>query len=262
MGVANSGLFDTTTGLNDLRHTITINSGSSGLLTIGMGQSYNTVSCGTWAANWQNERVLDNAFDVDPSDTRSTMRGSGEISFANGVAVFKGSPRLYVSPEEGIDGWDDVVITAYAKYVDQGAQPYKSYSGLTIATRTKHDNYQNDPCDAFGYYARIYQESGECSFQKEYYHSTDTGTVYSGTNRVDCFPGGLPLGKWVGMKFKVKTVGDDVKLELYLDMNDDGNWELKHSLTDTTGSWFSTSSATVPGKYGFINNIRYVYFTI
>lgn len=114
--------------------------------------------------------------------------------------------------------------------------------------RSNHDEYS--PCDAFGYYARIYQETGECAFQKEYYHSSDTGTVYTKTNRVPCFEGGLPLNQWIGMRFKVLTVPGEpnVVLSLYVDEHANGNWVLKHLLTDTPGSWLSTTTKTVPSE--------------
>ena len=54
----------------------------------------------------------------------------------------------------------------YGKYEDQGMEAFKSYSGLTLATQSDNDNYKDVPCNTFGYYARIYQESGECAFQK------------------------------------------------------------------------------------------------
>ena len=74
------------------------------------------------------------------------------------------------------------------------------------------------------------------------------GTVYSNSKRVDCFPGGLPLNEWVGLKFKVNTVPDtsDVLLELWVDYNNDGQWELGLSYTDTVGSWPCSTSKVVP----------------
>lgn len=58
------------------------------------------------------------------------------------------------------------------------------------------------------------------------------------------------MNQWVGMKFKATTTPgtSDVVLELYLDRNSDGNWVLEHSVTDTPGYWFSTSSTTVPAE--------------
>lgn len=101
-----------------------------------------------------------------------------------------------------------------------------------------------------GYLARIYQETGECAFQKEYYHPATGSTVYSNSKRVDCFPNGIPLGSWIGMKVKVTTVpnSSDVSLEMYLDENDNGNWVLKHSYVDSQGSWPCSSSKTVPSE--------------
>lgn len=205
---------------------------------------------GDWASNWDGQgRVLDSAFEGDPLDARSTMRGSGQISLGNGTAIFNGSPRLYIAQEQSVPGWEQIEFTVYGKLVNKGIEPYKSFAGLTLAARTNHDNYKNEPCDAFGYYARIYQESGECSFQKEYYHSSTLGTVYTPTKRVQCFPNGLPLNQWIGMKFKVLTALDteDVVLELYLDEFDTGDWVLKHSYIDTKSSpWLSVSSKDVP----------------
>ena len=180
------------------------------------------------------------------------MRGSGNIDIGGGVAKFYGSPRLYVSHDDPSLGWEDTEITAYGKYVEKGTS--KSYSGLTIVTRSNHDLYSTDGCSAFGYYARIYQSTGECAFQKEYFHGDPfyVGTVYSPSKRVDCFPDGLPLNSWVGMKFRVTTTGtSDVNLQLWLDKGDNGNWgnwELWHNYTDTPGDWSSTSSTTVPAE--------------
>lgn len=198
---------------------------------------------GDWTAEWYESRALNSAGEVDPLDPRSTMRGSGEVEIGGNVAKFRGSPRLYVSST--VEGWEDVEITAYGKYVNTGVG--RSYSGLTLVTRSNHDEYKADGCEAFGYYARVYQDTGECAFQKEYYHGT-TGTVYSPSRRVDCFPGGLPLNVWVGLKFRATTEPgtSDVNLELWLDKDDTGNWELWHSYTDTPGGWPNTSSTTVP----------------
>ena len=162
----------------------------------------------------------------------------------NGVAIFKRKPRLYIAKESGVEGWADVEMTAYCKYVSVGDS--YSYSGCTMVARSNHDTSPDGPCGAFGYYARLYQGSGECAFQKEYWHGD--GTVYSPSRRVDCFSDGLPLNQWIGMKFKVTTLPgtSDVKLELWLDENDNGNWVLRHSFTDRPGEW--TSSKSVPNE--------------
>jgi hypothetical protein len=196
-----------------------------------------------WVADWKIERtLLDGANEIDPNDNRATMRGSGEIKFGNEISIFKDSPRLYIS--NGIYGWEDVEFIAYGKYMGKGS--VKSYSGLTLVARSNHDTYNG--CDAFGYYARIYLNSGECAFQKEYYHEYGGSTVYSPSTRTDCFAGGLPLNQWIGMKFRVTTVSgtDNVKLELFLDRQNSGVWTSAHSFIDIPGQW--KSSKSVPSQ--------------
>jgi len=207
---------------------------------------------GDWSSNWDTSRTLLSAFDVDPQDPRSMMRGSGDVEIGGGIAKFFGNPRLYISHDDpSVEGWENVEITAYGKYVNRGVS--KSYSGLTFATRSNHDEYASNGCSAFGYYARIYENTGECAIQKEYFHGNSNdpiyvGTVYSNSKRVDCFPGGLPMNEWVGLKFKVNTVPDtsDVLLELWVDYNNDGLWELGISYTDTVGDWPCSTSKVVP----------------
>ena len=89
---------------------------------------------GDWVSNWDTPRTLLSAFDVDPEDARSMMRGSGDVEIGGGVAKFFGSPRLYISHDDpSVEGWENVEITAYGKYVNRGIS--KSYMLLTDAVR-------------------------------------------------------------------------------------------------------------------------------
>eukprot|EP00547_Thalassionema_nitzschioides_P010735 CAMPEP_0194261354 /NCGR_PEP_ID=MMETSP0158-20130606/45983_1 /TAXON_ID=33649 /ORGANISM="Thalassionema nitzschioides, Strain L26-B" /LENGTH=604 /DNA_ID=CAMNT_0039001473 /DNA_START=183 /DNA_END=1997 /DNA_ORIENTATION=+ len=209
-----------------------------------------------WTSNWTASRFLESSFDVDPFDPRAMMRGSGDVDIGSGIAKFLGSPRLYIDKGGYTTsaGFENVEFTAYGTYITLG-NGGKSYSGLTLAARSNHDNYSTDPCDAAGYYARIYQNTGECAFQKEHYHSSSTGTVYTATRRTPCFVGGLPFNQTIGMKFKVTTITDSsiepagsVLLELYLDENDSGNFVLKHSSVDRPGEWLPSGGKTVPSE--------------
>ena len=103
---------------------------------------------GDWISNWSTPRTLVSAFDVDPEDARSMMRGSGDIVIGDGIAKFFGSPRMYISHDDPtVEGWDNVEITAYGKYVNKGTA--QTYSGLTLVTRSNHDAYASDGCSAF-----------------------------------------------------------------------------------------------------------------
>ena len=72
--------------------------------------------------------------------------------------------------------------------------------------------------------------------------------MYSNSKRVDCFDGGpLPLNTWVGLKFTVTTMPgtSDVKLELWLDRNDEGNWELGYEYLDTPDTWMANTDPSI-----------------
>ena len=203
-----------------------------------------------WVSNWEGDvRFLESSGDVDPNDPNTRLRGKGEMTVGNGLAIMYRSPRLYIENPDG-EGWEDVEMTAYGRLVSEGE--LDSYSGLTMVARSNHDEYSKKGCEASGYYSRIYFETGECAFQKEYYHGSSnanpSGTIYSGSKRVPCFDGGLPLNEWVGMKFKVWTTPgtEDVNLELWLDYNDDGMWTKVHSMVDTPGAWLKTGSTEIP----------------
>eukprot|EP00521_Asterionellopsis_glacialis_P006029 CAMPEP_0195281954 /NCGR_PEP_ID=MMETSP0707-20130614/1047_1 /TAXON_ID=33640 /ORGANISM="Asterionellopsis glacialis, Strain CCMP134" /LENGTH=868 /DNA_ID=CAMNT_0040340893 /DNA_START=141 /DNA_END=2744 /DNA_ORIENTATION=- len=197
-----------------------------------------------WVSAWANYNMtLDRSFELDPYDSRATMRSRGNISTTEGSdeIVFMGdgnvgSPRFYIDGD-----WENVEFTAYGKYVrDINPLPY---SGLTLVARSGHATSYLNPCDAAGYYARIYANSGEVAFQKEYYHDSGViGNVYSKSIRKNFFNGGIPYDTWIGMKFIIYTVPEtsDVQLELWLDQTNGtngGEWILVHQYLDKEGSW-------------------------
>jgi len=90
--------------------------------------------------------------------------------------------------------------------------------------------------------------------QKEYFHST-AGVVYSASKRVqipEFRSTGLPLHKWIGMKFVVFTTGASVHLEVYLDLEEGkcgGAWKLVHSFVDSPGAWPATKTVPADCKH-------------
>ena len=90
-------------------------------------------------------------------------------------------------------------------------------------------------CGARGYYARIWfdpdSRGGQAGFQKEYEHS-DNQVVFSKSDRVP-FPGGVSPQQWYGMKFVLRNTNNgQVHLQLFVDFNENGRWELLHSIID------------------------------
>lgn len=214
-----------------------------------------TKSANDWVSGWTGRgavTILDNAFKVDPGDPRATMRGMGaiEIGVNGGETRMINSPRLYIAAEEG-HGFEDVEFTVYGKWVKDGSP--KSSSGLTMVARTNHGEW-GDGCTGAGYMARIYYETGQVSFQKEYYHG-DSGTIYSASRRLSLFDGGLPTNLEVGIKFVVLTGAnadargggpDDVVLQFWIDSTgglDGGTWTKAHQVVDRPGKWKRSSSS-------------------
>ena len=196
---------------------------------------------------------MDGTGDADPYDDRVSFRGSGRVVIeGDGLAKLYGKPRLYV--DKGSDeGWMNVVLTGYAKFVNDGTE-LSPFSGFTMAARSSHDEYGDNGCSAFGYYAQIRKATGECLSLKDYFHSNSGGgTVYSDAIRVDCmqpYNDQIPLDQWIGMKFMVLTPAnspDKVYLKLYLDYAGDGTaWTLVHEFVDEAGKIPTSAEGALP----------------
>ena len=158
-----------------------------------------------------------------------------------------GSPRLYISKTPStLAGWENIDMSAYGKVVREDSSYPKGAFRFAFGARSNHGSYLDNECDAFGYRADIYWQTGELSFSKEYFHpsSGGGGDMYALPNSLDYLLGGFPLDKWIGMRFMVTTNGNEVELKLYLDEVGDGNWLLRHSMIDRPGEW--NASAMVP----------------
>jgi hypothetical protein len=197
-----------------------------------------------WASAWDAYDItIDSAFETDPYDPRATMRGSGNITTdsTTGVAVFSKSPRFYIDQSEGDQGWENVEFTTYGMYVND---PFtRPYSGLTLAARSNHADYKDNGCNAPTYYAKIYRDSGNLAFIKEYYHDGESNeSVYANSIQVPFFEGGLPFLTWIGMKFVVLTVPgtENVLLQLYIDLTDGGANDGALTVTSPGSSVVST----------------------
>ena len=212
---------------------------------------------GHWEDQWDlgDGVVINLPFDENP-DPRTEFRGSsstGKIEIGNSVMRMLGNPRYYIDNSD--IGWRNVEFTGYATWISDG-EKLSSVSGFTMAARSSHDLYADDGCEAFGYYARIYRDTGECAFQKEYYHDKDNDTIYGRSIRTPC----LELDTFtdsiqVGMKFTVTTLDDtatphppgSVELRLFLDLvGDNQSWQLVHRHVDEPGSWLPTGDREVP----------------
>ena len=210
---------------------------------------------GHWESQWDFGPGVVVSGKQDTRDPRATQRGSrrhSRIYLSEGVMKMYGNSRYYI--DNAAIGWRNVEMTGYAKWVNDGTP--SSLSGFTMVARSNHDVYEEDACEAAGYYAKIYRNNGECSFQKEYYHDISNNKVYSSTQRVDCLTqDDFVLGRIIGIKFTVTTLMNNthsqhangtVELRLFLDRVGDGSWNMVHEYIDKPGQWTSVGNNTIP----------------
>jgi hypothetical protein len=230
---------NTSGGVVSAQATITDAHGSKAVYS-----SDTTKSSHDWYSKWSGSaRTLGNAGDTDPQDSQTAMSGSASkgIVLGSGESVHHpGVPRLYINKKSSAPGFENVEFTAYANWKSDGGET--SNAGFTMVARTNHFQYKDNGCNAPGYYVRIWEgngREGEISFQKEYYHASDT--IYSSGIYKGLFPS-FPKNQWIGMKFVVFTIPgtSDVQLEVYIDRTDGqsgGTWTLEHSHVDRWGAW-------------------------
>lgn len=187
------------------------------------------------SASWSNGHKRELQFgDHDPDDDSVELTGIGSawISGDGTMALSGDAPRFRVVDRD----YQNVNVTIYAMRINEDRS--LPYQGFTIAARSKH--YTDDECPPVStYYARLTYD-GRVSFEKELFHGIDGGTTpYPGASEKELvFEDGVPKDKWIGLKFYVTTVdnGTAALLELFLDKQDNGEWEKVLEYKDT-GHW-------------------------
>jgi hypothetical protein len=195
----------------------------------GIAYLHRTLPRGTyWISQWDAARRFDG---VDPKDPWfDADHGSGSFEAGGGQLAISGpTPRMYVHDPDDQRQWGDVEITVYAKRVDDGGIPF---AGITAVARSNHlqtEEGPSDRCDTRGYGGR-FRFDGHADFEKETAHPRNEAI---GNTRV--FPGGMPHGLWIGMKYLVFDREDGVHLQLWLDRTDGrdgGDWKLVAAAVD------------------------------
>lgn len=218
-----------------------------------------TISGGReWFSKWDNGHARILGFEPDPYDPEFHGRGDGTYTInGQGVLTAKspvdsGGVRMYVYDENyptksasditPYKKWNNVEVTVYyMRVMDSG----DSNTGMVAAAKINHDDPENDPCGARGYYGK-FQHDGKTRFEKEVRHSisyakTPTKTWWSV----------LPKNVWIGYKYIVRDVnnGTQVKLELWRDLTDGANggtWEKVDEKIDM-GGWGTSMTPCASG---------------
>lgn len=197
----------------------------------GVKQIYATKQGGReWFLNATDPR---DGLTISPAAT-SLYSGSSSSSWEIGRETNSANSglRMYViSP----DGWRDVEVTGYVKL-----KSYTFDEEFAWAARSGRHS-ETDSCEGTAYFGAL-SFDGHASFQKKLFHAVDSSD--SGyTSRRHSIMSVEPLdNRWVGIKMIAYNIGENVKLELWLDDNADNSWR-KIAETLDSGGW-STEDAS------------------
>jgi hypothetical protein len=132
--------------------------------------------------------------------------------------------------------WKNVEITGYAKLISTTGSSFAVKNGgwTWEARGARHfGSIPPDVCYGASYNAHILWHTGDVRWEKEQWHDHIVSTDYHHTSAIS-------LGRFIGFKaimyntqLNGKTV---VKLEIWLDPNDDNRWHKAYQFTDT-GGW-------------------------
>lgn len=180
-----------------------------------------------WSAQWEEARVV-KPYARDPADA-VLHHEDGELRIGSGVASVKaGRTRLKV-----LGGWRNVEMTIYAR---RGKLARKlDYQAFYLSARSGERHNDDVPCEGTSYHATA-RFDGTNGFKKELWHTG--GYTALRPDPAPKFWPTVPEGKWIGMKFICRNSNRDthVKLELYLDPDESGQWKLVSEFTDA-GGW-------------------------
>lgn len=195
----------------------------------------------------------------DPEDNLLIARGVGKVILEkNGEFILQGdAPRLYVYDENRNQKWNNVEAVFYGMRVSESKSIQSQ--GFVIGARSEHQDVTDaTPCLGRTYYGRLLYD-GRAVFQKELIHEgaySSNKPTENNKTKWDTPDGTMPYGIWIGVKFIVKTQSDgkSVKLELYKDLSQKGNWEKVAEYLDT-GEWSQTdTNADIKSICGFPAN--------
>ena len=180
-------------------------------------------------------------------DPELIFRGNGTYTIRNGILSVSGAcPRIYVRGSDkdhaevpiSTPKWKNVEVTFYSNTINAGSCPV-SYAGVEAVVRTDHYP-DSDLCNTRGLGGK-WNFDGRCQFEKETVHgcgNKQANTVYPFTNG-----GRMPLNKWIGYKYIVRSCDSDTAChaEMYTDMTNGkngGSWIKVNDFIDRKG-WSS-----------------------
>jgi hypothetical protein len=231
----------------------------------GVSEIYPTKEDGReWYLNMNNP-LNDSLFSItfEPNITRQ-IDGSWRISETNS-SYSNPQIRMNVDTPDGLESWRDVEMTGYIRIVSINPSSSNIIDSMNSTRNTSILTNESLPPPAdeseiedIAWYARGGKRNDEAPCE---------GTAYIGILHPDgtvswkksiWWTGGYTddrinqkvlneemIGKWIGWKVVMYNIDVNntasVKLESYLDINNDGNWTMATELLDS-GGWYARTS--------------------
>lgn len=224
--------------------------GSSGIARDGVKMIYPTLMGGeTWFFNHTNPdddqfdrngakitRNADGSWHIKPGTTRmyTFTKNAGLLSdvVRASLPTYDYSKLSQIGYFYKPTDWKNVEITIYVN-----VSSYKNRNELSLVSRSVlHDTDAHDGCGGSSYHNNIQFTNGTFRYKKEMWHGNGNVTTYD----IKPFSGigiGSTMNKWIGFKGIIYNLPDgSVKLESYVDKNNNNNWQKATELIDK-GDW-------------------------
>lgn len=199
--------------------------GSNGTDRFGVKEIYQTKPGGL---EWYfNATAPDGGLSISPAAVSLESGQDGTWKTGRLTSESETGMRMYVIS----DAWQDVEMTGYVKL---GSYSFEEEFAWAVRSGQHTDR---DPCEGTAYYGAL-SFAGRASFQKEVAH-VEGGYADKRFSSLTVDP---LKGRWVGIKVIAYNVGEDVKLEMWVDDRADGNWTKIAETTDS-GGWSSRETA-------------------
>ena len=176
--------------------------------------------------------ISDGLFDPgSPINKQSdgSWQANGTVRFTN---RYEDQVRMAVGTPDGKEQWKNVEITGYTKVLSADS------STDHLDWYARGDKHSSDvPCEGSALKGRI-SVDGTASWIKEIWHTggyTNPRDVHQVTDSI--------LDRWIGWKVIIYSIDNNkaVKMESYLDNNDNNNWRRVSEIVDN-GGWYARSS--------------------
>ena len=204
---------------------------------------------------------------IDP-ELKVTGRNPEIIIDGKGIATMQGqdkdeiaNPRIYVYDEQREKTWKNTEITVYMMRISE--KQSLSYPGLTVNSRSEHQDYDLDLNNGQSYAGR-FTYYGKTEFVKEVIHDNLYYNANTKTYPWSTSNGNMPFNQWIGIKLVTYDLPNgNVKLELYMDLTDGkdgGTWKKTNEFIDD-GKWggqiFSKPATSVWIKHDGLGIAKY-----